>query len=105
MEATFRILLLAVVIVAVIGLISWHFSRSRAILQRWADEHGFEILHCEYRHLAHGPFFWTTSRHQTVYYVSVRDPQGAERKGWVRCGGWFFGLMTDKAEARWEDER
>src|SRR5262245_29879195 len=104
METVFQILLLAVVVLAVIGLIAWHFSRSRTILQRWADEHGFEILHCEYRHLVKGPFFWTTSQGQTVYYMTVRDSQGTERQGWVRCVGWFLGLMTDKAEVKWADE-
>jgi hypothetical protein len=22
---------------------------------------------------------------------------------WVRCGGWFLGLFSDKVEARWDD--
>ena len=90
--------------VAVIGMLSWHFSRSRSLLDRWADQHGFEILHSEYRHFFQGPFFWTTFRGQTVYRVKVRDGSGQVRSGWVRCGSVFMGLLTDKAEARWEDE-
>ena len=98
--------LFAVLGIAVIGLglIIWHFLRSRYVLERWADEHGFEIVRSEHRHFLRGPFFWTTSRGQTVYYVRVRDSKGTERSGWVRCGGWFVGLMTDKAEVRWENE-
>jgi len=98
------VFVVALGVVAVIGLMAWHFSRSRLVLEQWAAKQGFQILHSEYRNLFRGPFFWTTSRGQTVYYVRVRDRRGIERSGWVRCGGWFFGLMTNKAEVRWEDE-
>ncbi len=96
---------LGIIVLAVVGIVSlaWHFSRSRSVLEQWAEENGFEILQSEYRNVTRGPFFWTTSRGQTVYYVRVRDPQGMERTGWVRCGGWFLGLMSDKAEVRWEN--
>jgi hypothetical protein len=104
MESVVRIFLIIVAILFVIGAISWHRSRSRCVLERWAAEHGFEILHSEYRILSRGPFFWTTSKGQTVYYVKVRDGRGIERSGWVRCGGWLLGLLSDKAEVRWTDE-
>lgn len=100
------VLALGVVVLAIVAFayLAWHFSRSRSVLEQWADENGFEILSSEYRNLFRGPFSWTTSKGQTVYYVRVRDRQGTERTGWVRCGGWVLGLMSDKAEVRWEDE-
>src|SRR5438128_2193612 len=98
------VFVVALGVVAAIGLIAWHFSRSRFVLEHWADKQGFQILYSEYRYLLRGPFFWTTSRGQTVYYVRVRDRTGTERSSWVRCGGWFFGLMKNKAEVRWENE-
>jgi hypothetical protein len=104
MDSGFQVLLFVVIGIVVIGSMAWHFSRSRSVLEQWAVENGFEILHSEYRNLVRGPFFWTTSKGQTVYYVRVRDSKGTERSGWVRCGGWFLGLMTDRAEVRWEDE-
>jgi hypothetical protein len=104
MDSVLQGLLFLVVAIALIGSIAWHFARSRSVLDQWADEQGFTILDSEYRNLFRGPFFWTTSRGQTVYYVTVRDQQGTERSGWVRCGGWFWGLMTNKAEVRWENE-
>jgi hypothetical protein len=103
MDSGFQSLLFVVFVLLVIGSLTWHFSRSRSVLEQWADENGFEILHSEYRNLVRGPFFWTTSRGQTVYYVRVRDSNGLVRSGWVRCGGWFLGLMSDKAEVRWDD--
>ncbi|WP_165231969.1 hypothetical protein [Aquisphaera insulae] len=90
------------VLFVVAGTIAWHFRRSRQILDRWADRNGYEILEAEYRHFFKGPFFWRSSKDQTVYRVTVRDKTGIH-KGWVRCGGWWFGIMTDKAEARWDD--
>jgi hypothetical protein len=94
---------LCAIVILIVG-IAWHATRSRSVLDQWADENGFEILHSEYRHMRLGPFFWTSSKGQTVYYVHVRDQQGRERMGWVRCGGWFLGLMSNKAEVRWDDK-
>ncbi len=87
-----------------IGLMLWwHFSRSASILDQWADKSGYRIVSGEYRHLLKGPFFWTSSRGQTVYYVTVEDEQGNQRHGWVRCGSWLFGLLSDNVEVRWDD--
>ena len=88
--------------VFVVVLIVWHFSRSRSLLEQWAQKNGFRIIHQEYRTFFRGPFFWTTSKGQTVYYVAVEDREGNRRNGWVRCGGWFLGLLSDKVDVRWE---
>ncbi|QEH35739.1 hypothetical protein OJF2_42960 [Aquisphaera giovannonii] len=95
----FWFLLVAFLVVA--GF-TWHFRRSRQLLENWAERNGYEILEAEYRHMFKGPFFFRSTRDQTVYRVTVRDKAGVHR-GWVRCGGWFFGLMTDKAEVRWDE--
>ena len=87
---------------AVLSMV-WHSSRSNTVLEQWAEDNDLEILSSEYCHFLRGPFFWTTSRGQTVYYVSVRPSSGEEKTGWVRCGGFFLGLMSDAAEVRWED--
>ena len=103
MDGGLQILVVLGVVAFMVVTMTWHFSRSRSVLEQWADQSGFEILHSEYRNFARGPYFWTTSKGQTVYYVTVRDGRGNLRSGWVRCGGWFLGLMTDQAEVRWED--
>ena len=90
------------VIVLIITMTIWHFSRSRTVLEQWADENGYQILHSEYRNFMKGPFFWTTSEGQTVYHVTVRLNSGEVRTGWVKCGGWMLGLWSDKAEVRWD---
>jgi hypothetical protein len=92
-------------VAAAIGMLTWHFSRSRSVLERWAEQHSFEIVHSEYRFFFQGPFFWTTFRGRTVYRVKVRDGSGELHSGWVRCGSFFLGLLSDKAEVRWDAAR
>ena len=86
-----------------IASIAWHFRRSRSLLDRWAEGNEFRILQSEYRHIFRGPFFWTSSKGQTVYRVTVEDRAGNVRSGWVRCGGWWLGLWSDNVEARWDE--
>jgi hypothetical protein len=93
----------SLVFVIVVFSIAWHFSRSRQLLEKWVVDNGYQLVHREYRSLRRGPFFWTTSRGQAVYYVVVRDALGKERSGWVRCGSWWLGLSSDKVEVAWED--
>lgn len=85
-------------------LFVWHFARSNSLLHEWAKRHHYGILRQEYRWFFKGPFFWTSSRGQTVYYVVVEDRHGNQGQGWVRCGGWFLGLLSDEVEVRWENK-
>jgi hypothetical protein len=96
--------MLLILLVAAIASISivWHYSRARSLLEHWADERGFRILDSQYRYVRRGLFFWTTSKGQAVYFVTVRDRNGDVRSGYVRCGSWFLGLLSDKVEVRWE---
>ena len=79
----------------------WQHSRSASLLQKWAEDNDLYIVSSEFRYLFRGPFFWT-SRGRTVYRVTVEDKTGRVRKGWVLCGGWWWGLMSDHVEARWD---
>jgi hypothetical protein len=89
------------VIVAVVAVM-WHYSRGSSLLEQWASRHGYRIVRREYRNFFKGPFFWTSSKDQVVYYVTVEDEQGRIRNGWVRCGGYFFGLLSDNVEVQWD---
>jgi hypothetical protein len=83
--------------------VTWSFSRGRTLLNRWAHDNGFQILQSEIRTLCAGPFTWTSSRNQIVYFVRVRDKEGGEHSGWVRCGNFWSGIFSDKTEVKWKD--
>ncbi len=94
---------LLLIAVAAVGLIVWHSSRSQDVLGHWARENDYRIIEAKYAHLK-GPFFWTASKGQSVYRVTVQDQTGRTRSGWVRCGSWWFGIWSDHADVRWDDE-
>jgi len=84
----------------------WLFkARSKAILQKWAEENGFEILWRKQKFLVTGPFkWWTNSRNQTIFHVGVRDRSGHERSAWARCGSYVGGVIfSNKIEIRWDE--
>ena len=55
-----------------VGMTAWTFSRSSVLLDRWASDNGYQIVHSELRWLRRGPSFWISSRGQMIYHVVVR---------------------------------
>lgn len=97
------LLIVASVLLAAVW-VGWHYLRGRELVQLWADRQGLVLEECGYRHLARGPFLWTSSKSQAVYRVRVRGRDGAVRRGWVRCGGWISGVFSDEVVVRWDAE-
>jgi len=94
------IFVLALVILAIYV----HFSRGRMLLERWADDNRYTIIRSDYRFLMKGPFFFLSGRGNAVYYVEVLDMQGITRRGYVRCGSFWFGMwLSDEVTVRWDD--
>src|SRR5689334_4578654 len=96
-------------IVAVLALVlmfwRWQLRRGDEILRNWAAASGYRIVDQEYKPFFTGPFFWTTAKGQMVYRVLVDDMKGHTRSGWVRCGSWLWGVWSDQADVRWDDEQ
>ena len=102
-EGAIFFLIVPVFVLITIASIAWHFGRSQSLLDKWAEENGYRIIHREYRNFFRGPFFWTSAKGQAVYYVIVEDEGGRTHNGWVRCGGWWLGLLSDHVEVRWDE--
>lgn len=102
MEAVGQFFCVALAVIFFLGLMTWHYSRASAILAGWARDNGHQIVSSERCWFCRGPFFWS-SKSQEVYYVTVRTCGGEVRRGWVRCGGFFAGMLSDEAEVRWVD--
>jgi hypothetical protein len=93
------------VICLIIGHWWLYKSRSKTILQKWAEENGFEILWRKQGILSTGPFkWWTISQNQAIFRVGVRDRNGRERSAWARCGRYFAGVIfRNQIEVRWDE--
>src|SRR5262245_53945918 len=98
LDALGSVFALILVVVMVILTLVWHFGRSNSLLNQWATRNGYRIIRQEYRYFFKGPFFWTSKNGQSVYYVVVEDTVENKRRGWVRCGSWWFGLLSDAVE-------
>jgi hypothetical protein len=104
---TILIFMIGPLMIAFFVTVFWWFDRrSKIILKKWADENGFEIVEKKQRYMIFtGPFkFWTNSRNQIIYCLTVRDREGHERSGWARCGSYLGGVFfSDKIEVRWDE--
>ncbi len=98
-----NLILFALALVAIPLAFYWYVWRSDAILQKWADENGYQIVDKTYRLFFKGPFFFQTSKHQTVYRVTVLDKTGRTLSGWVACGSYWWGLCSDQVQVRWDE--
>ncbi len=103
MDSAIPVLAFLAFITFVIVTMFWHFSRSRQVLENWASDNNYRIMSSEYCFFFKGPFFWTSSQYQSVYYVTIETAGGQTKSGWVRCGGWFSGLFSNTAEVRWDE--
>lgn len=83
--------------------ISWSLTRSQRMLDEWAAENHLKLVSARPCWINRGPFFWTTSKGQMVYRITVASESGEERTGWARCGGFWGGLFVDRVEVRWDD--
>lgn len=77
-------------------------TRSRAILENWAAQNGFKIIDSQFRWFFQGPY-WFHWKGQTVFRVKVQDHTGGERLGWVCCGGFLVGILSDDASVIWDE--
>jgi hypothetical protein len=102
MASSAQLLVPAVMLILAAAGIAWHFRRSRSLLDRWAERNGYRVIEADYRKFFRGPFFWTSAKGQTVYRVTV-EVKGGVRTGWVRCGSWWLGLLSEQVEVRWDE--
>ncbi|HET6248242.1 MAG TPA: hypothetical protein VFE47_11135 [Tepidisphaeraceae bacterium] len=104
-DGTFGPLVLLVFTALVIGGIFWRSKRKKTLRDRWAARQGVLLLEFEERSLMRGPFWWRTGRGQVVYRILAQSPDGQTASGWLKLGGWPFGLFIDAAEVRWDDQK
>jgi hypothetical protein len=98
-------LLVGVICSPIAALYAWGFirvRRARADIRRAIRAEGMELLTMRQRWFRLGPLFWTTTRGQVVYRLTVRDSSGRSRTGWARWGRTWL-PRADTLEIRWDD--
>ena len=92
---------LLVCIGAIALLYAWSSIRLKSVIDRWARRNGYEIIKAARRDLLTGPY--SGAYYQLVYRVTVREPSGRVRHGWVHCGWWWSGLWSSACEVEWDE--
>ena len=100
MEQFFTILAIVIMVALFATMMIIQSSRTKAMLEQWADTNGYEIVSSERRWLG-GSFWWKKSKNQVAYYVTIRTSEGHTRRGWVRCGSRLWG--ADYADVKWDE--
>ena len=103
MDSAAIVLVLIILLSLAIASIVWRGGRADSMLTDWAQSSGLRMLAAERRTFFKGPFFWTSTKGQMIFYVTVEETGGQIRHAWVRCGGYWLGMLSDNFEVRWED--
>jgi hypothetical protein len=75
-------------------------AKARRLINEWAERSNVKILKQKIRRFRKGPFFWTSSKEQVVYYGTIED-KGQTRNAYIRCGGFWPGMASDRIEVKW----
>jgi hypothetical protein len=91
----FGLLFLAIVIL--------HIRLAKYRIKQWAAQKGFNITECKICLKRIGPFSYIgTSGSQSVFKIEAVNSNGEVKKGYVRAGGFFLGLLRKRVEVKWD---
>ena len=92
--------MVALITVAIVA----HFSRGRRVLERWADRNFYTLVSAEHRFWMKGPFFFRSNNGNAVYYIVVQNTTGGTKRGFARCGSFWWGMwLSDEVTVEWDD--
>lgn len=103
-----NVMIWIVLIAGIIAYTTWWFHRTRTMVNRWAELNGMKLL--EYSVMPFPPYppimvTLTTSRNQLIVRMRAYDNRIHRiRNGWLRLGGFWWGLLNiDAVEVFWAD--
>jgi hypothetical protein len=50
-----------------------------------------------------GVLNWQQNSGISISYYQIRTPDGQLKRGWIRCGGWIWGIFANKADVEWDE--
>lgn len=90
-------------ILILILVLGFHVVWARRRIKQWALRKNYKLLKCKICLLNIGPFsYFGTSGGQSVFRIEVIDSEKNVRTGYARAGGFFFGLLRDRVEVKWD---
>lgn len=94
--------IVSIFVMLVFVVLTW--GRPGKIINQWAEQNDFKLIRSKQAYFFKGPFTFSYSEGQPVYRVTVEDKNGLTRSGWLRCGTWMMGTLSDNADVRWDGE-
>ena len=86
-----------------IAIISVHIIWAKRRIKQWAFRNSYKIIKCNICLVNIGPFsYFGTSGGQSVFKIEGISAEGKTRTGYARAGGFFFGLLRDRVEVKWD---
>ena len=80
-----------------------HITWARHRIKQWAERNNYRITKCKMCLTNIGPFsYFGTSGGQSVFKIEAVNAEGKTRTGYVRAGGFFFGLLRKRVEVKWD---
>lgn len=91
------------VVLFFIIILGIHVVWARYRIKQWAVRNGYTLVRCKICFANIGPFsYFATSGNQAVFRIEVINKEGEVRKAYARAGGFFFGLLRDRVEVKWD---
>lgn len=81
-----------------------HIIWAKRRLKQWAQRNNYTINKCKMCLINIGPFsYFGTSGGQSIFKIEAVNSEGEIRTGYARAGGFFFGLLRDRVEVKWDN--
>lgn len=86
-----------------LAVIVFHVVWAKYRIKQWALRNSYKIIECKICLVNLGPFsYFGTSGGQSVFKIEVVSFEGKTKTGYARAGGFFFGLLRDRMEVKWD---
>lgn len=91
------------VLLILFAVIALHITWAKRRIRQWAIRKNFKIIKCKICLINLGPFsYFGTSGGQSVFKIEAVSFDGKTRTGYARAGGFFFGLLRERVEVKWD---
>lgn len=91
------------VLLMLFAVIALHIAWAKRRIRQWAIRKNYKIIKCKICLINLGPFsYFGTSGGQSVFKIEAVSFDGKIRTGYARAGGFFFGLLRERVEVKWD---